>query len=1012
MDISGIVSKAIKEARWLSIEYLNQANDVTHYWCAVKRIIPKEKRLIVDTFNITMVDHKNQGLLKDVSIYMSGIKKAWILEHTTYDQSPSLIAGIEANPKDYEWLKFDRFNQHLITYLKECIHLDSVPYQKKSVLIKGIDLEEIEKPADGQYMLSPEQIGIMTERIERLAKQDAHRGLEKTELSINELGIQTQKGLFIVAYRKLMFNPNRRALVLSSDTVFNYEFLADKHDAFRHNLHNYLDIETEAFTELYLREPEQAKNMLAEVLPVRKERLDDRPYFVDIVRKHDQRIFENLDAIAEHKQRGTLSKPLNAFFGNMDTTKRGGKRKFDIVVTDSKINVDQLRVIYNALKYPITYVQGPPGTGKTHSITNLIISAFFNEQTVLVSSNNNKPIDDILKKTNVLKSRGKTIPFPILRLGNNQAVLKTLNELKDILRVHRRFKAEDDKLKRIGLSNRDRMSDLNAIIEDYEKKSDLEEEIDVLKTMKETLDDEFNLSLRIDSLIDLKETEYRKIERITDEDVHAHVVKADDTFLTWAFFTSIKHLNRLEEPKYKELRGIIDHDNEEEKLRLFNRYVKNGERFKELLRVFPIVMTTNQSAYRLGDPEPMFDLVIIDEASQCSTGYALLPIMRGKRLLLVGDQSQLRPVITLARENNVKLLKKYGIPEVYDYIENSVLKVMQQVDNVSSSLLLRYHYRSHPDIINFSNKKYYQSQLKVQVKGDLHKQALRYIDIDHQKTTRPNERNTSEHEARSVFEDIKARKLDDVGVITPFRNQANELRMIAEDMGLENVSIGTVHTFQGDEKDHIYLTPAITKYSSPKTFDWLKNNEELINVATTRAKREFVLVADCKEIEKRSTERNDFHELVQYVRYRGKKSEVPITPRVHMTGFKQYNTTREKEMLETIKHVLSVNERFVVKEKVKVNSILDRFMNSVKDDYGKKAEFDFVLFSKRGANDVPVLVIELDGLEHLSDQKTRNRDRLKEQICEDNGLKLIRISNEYSRRYSYVKEVIKRLTDR
>ncbi|MFP4186708.1 MAG: AAA domain-containing protein [Acholeplasmataceae bacterium] len=1005
-----ILSKAIKEARWLSIEYLNQANDVTHYWCAIKRIIPNEKRLIVDTFNLAMAEQENHGLLKDVSIYLSGIRSARVLDHTTYEQDPNLIAAIEAHPEDYAWLDFDRYNQNLVAYLKECIHLDSVPYHRKSVLIEGIDLEEIEKPPGGKYLLSARQIGIMAERIERLAKQDRYRGLQKTELAINELGIRTPRGLFVVAHRRLMFDPSARSLVPSPATTFNYEFLADKNDTFRHNLHNYLDIETDDFTATYQTDPERAKDMLAGVLPAQKERLDDRPYFIDIIRNQDQRVFENLDAIAEHKRKGTLSKPLNAFFGNMDTTKRGGKRKFDIVITDDRINVDQLRVIYNALKYPITYVQGPPGTGKTHSITNLLISAFFNGQTVLVSSNNNRPIDDILKKTRILKSRGHPIPLPILRLGNNESVLKTLDDLKRIRKAYQRFEAQDEKLMRIGLSNRNKMSGLNQIIEDYEKKLDLEEEIDVLKAMQESLDGEFNLSLRIASLLESKLTEYKRIERITDEDVHAHVVKAEKTFFKWAFFTSIKHLKRLNEPKYEQLRAIIDHGHTEERLRLFNRYVRDKERFKELLRIFPIVMTTNQSAYRLGDPDPLFDLVIIDEASQCSTGYALLPIMRGKRLLLVGDQSQLRPVITLARENNRKLIRKYGIPKAYDYSENSILRVMQQVDNVSNSILLRYHYRSHPDIINFSNKKYYQNQLKVPAARDLGRKALRHIDVDQRTTTRPNERNISEQEAMSIFEDIKARKLTDVGVITPFRNQASLLKRIAERMGLDNVSVGTVHTFQGDEKDHIYLTPAITRHSSPKTFDWLKNNEELINVATTRAKKEFVLVADRKEIARRSPEKNDLHELAQYVTHRGKRSDVPITPRARVSGFKQYNTKREKEMLETIKHVLSIDQRFFVSEKVKVNSILNRFTSPVKHDYGTKAEFDFVLFAKRGEDDVPVLVIELDGLEHWIDARTRHRDRLKEEICKENGLELIRIPNEYSRRYGYVKEVIRGLT--
>ena len=63
------------------------------------------------------------------------------------------------------------------------------------------------------------------------------------------------------------------------------------------------------------------------------------------------------------------------------------------MLKDHKINLDQLLVIHNAMKYPITYVQGPPGTGKTATILNLILTAFFNGRTVLFCSHNNHPID-------------------------------------------------------------------------------------------------------------------------------------------------------------------------------------------------------------------------------------------------------------------------------------------------------------------------------------------------------------------------------------------------------------------------------------------------------------------------------------------------------------------------------------------------------------------------------------------------------------------------------------------
>ena len=55
------------------------------------------------------------------------------------------------------------------------------------------------------------------------------------------------------------------------------------------------------------------------------------------------------------------------------------------------------------MKYPLAYIQGPPGTGKTNTIINTIVTAFFNERTVLFASNNNHPIDGVYEKLSHLK---------------------------------------------------------------------------------------------------------------------------------------------------------------------------------------------------------------------------------------------------------------------------------------------------------------------------------------------------------------------------------------------------------------------------------------------------------------------------------------------------------------------------------------------------------------------------------------------------------------------------------
>ena len=126
-----------------------------------------------------------------------------------------------------------------------------------------------------------------------------------------------------------------------------------------------------------------------------------------------------------------------------------------------------------------------------------------------------------------------------------------------------------------------------------------------------------------------------------------------------------------------------------------------------------MIATTCISAHRLGPPECLFDMTIMDEASQCNTAVALVPVLRGKKLMLVGDPQQLNPVILLGEADNEKLMKKYGISPEYDYRKNSIYKTFLACDAVSDEVLLRYHYRCSPKIIDFNNQKYYHSSLKI-----------------------------------------------------------------------------------------------------------------------------------------------------------------------------------------------------------------------------------------------------------------------------------------------------------
>ena len=1009
-DIAQSLSKAIKEAKWISIDYSNKEGDLKSYWIAITDVDTTYRRVKVNAFNIAKIENNTKGILYDAFLYFDNIKRADILDHTTYSRPTSLISKIESNIDKLEWLSYDLYNEKILDYLKDCIKYDSVCYQKESSMISSIDEDELKKTKrKGYYELSLSQIGELVQKIEKIGKQDKERQFKITDLALNILSIITHQGLFVAVYKKLYFYPLERQLILDDQLYFNYEFSNDENETYKHNLRRYVDIEINEFTSLMETNPKKAKNMLVPSLKRHGEELDERPYILDLIRNYNGYIEKEYISINQAKIDKTLSTPLKAFFGNMDTSLLSRKRAFHIVLLDEKMNVDQLRVVHNALKQPITYVQGPPGTGKTQSILTLLISCFFNEQTVLVSSNNNKPIDDIYLKLNQLTSKGKIIPLPVLRLGNNHKIKESIEVIKHYLSDYDNYTSDDSKLLSIETSNKNSMNNINEIIDNYERRLDLEEEIDALESMMSYISDEIRTSILIQTELNLKKEELNTIPVYQDQDIHAQVVKANDSFLMWLFFTSIKYIKRLKEPKYKEFIEIIYNSDEDSQIRDLNCYLQNPDQLSLIQRVFPIIMTTNQSAYRLGLPKPSFDLTVIDEAGQCSIGYALFPIIRGKRLLLVGDQNQLRPVITLSPEVNAKFIQKHKISDNYNYVHNSIIQLMQNADSISKFILLRYHYRCHKDIIDFSNKKYYHKKLIVPDKTGFDQQALFFLNVNQSRFSRSNDRNVSLPEIQAIIEDIRIKKPASVGIITPFRNQADSIRELVKQENLKNVDVGTIHTFQGDEKDTIYLSTAINHSTSPKTFDWVKNNEELLNVATTRAKKEFVLVGDLKEIKRRSKKTNDLFELTEYVSNKGKEvmlTETEGIKNVNSMNFRQYNTKKEKELLETINQILSLSNDYYVATQVKVSPFMNQYTDPVIFDYGSKAVFDFVIYLKIQGSDFPKLVIELDGGEHKNDPEVITRDKMKEKICKENNISLIRITNDYTRRYVSIKDIL------
>lgn len=585
-------------------------------------------------------------------------------------------------------------------------------------------------------------------------------------------------------------------------------------------------------------------------------------------------------------------------------------------------------------------------------------------------------------------------------------LIESMKRIRRLFEAYKDFNVYSLPLQRLKKDKLARTKNLNEKLETYEKKKELHARLKVLDATLEKLEGKMRYTILSAEREKLKR-EIEALPTITNADILQEVGMRDADFMTWLNYMSIERIQRLKKPRFKPLFEIVDTKDENERVRKFRAYLRDWESFKHLQEVFPFIASTLHSAVRLGPPAPQFELTIIDEAGQATIAHALPAMLRGQQLLLVGDPNQLEPVVSMEETTNRALKRRYQVQDVYDYKENSILKLMMQVDQISKHILLRFHYRSHKDIIHFSNHKYYGRNLIVKTEKP-HSTALGFIDVKND--ANPHQRHSCPKEAAAINQLIQHYKGRRIGVITPFRQQKSLIESRLKDVADTEVEVGTIHSFQGDEKDVVILSLSISPDTRAYTFEWLKNNRELINVASTRAKDYLLVVGDEEALRKQSQGRNDLKDLVDYVKRKGQtplKTSASSSFKRRARGTKPLNTSFEDDFLKTLEHLFTVERQFMVKRAVRPTSI---FESSEEEDdlaYLFTSEFDFVVFDAH--TKAPLLIVELDGIEHRSDAQVKRRDAKKEKLCSNRGILLHRVPNEHARRYHLIREDLIRL---
>ena len=268
----------------------------------------------------------------------------------------------------------------------------------------------------------------------------------------------------------------------------------------------------------------------------------------------------------------------------------------------------------------------------------------------------------------------------------------------------------------------------------------------------------------------------------------------------------------------------------------------------ELFNLIPCWLSSPESVSAVFPMMKVFDLVIFDEASQCFSERGLPAIYRGKQTVIAGDSKQLRP-------NDL-----YQVRWEDEDSDDPVLDVDSLLELAAPylrSVQLRGHYRSKSmDLIDFSNKQFYKSQLFMlpdKEVMDRQEPAIQYVKVDGIW-----ESNVNEIEAEKVISIISDLFLTSpdltVGVVTFNAKQQNLIMDMIDtvrDSGMQipdHLFVKNIENVQGDERDIIVFSTAYAKDKMGKLrmqFGSLnaEGGENRLNVAITRAREKIIIVS-------------------------------------------------------------------------------------------------------------------------------------------------------------------------
>jgi hypothetical protein len=529
---------------------------------------------------------------------------------------------------------------------------------------------------------------------------------------------------------------------------------------------------------------------------------------------------------------------------------------------------DQVTALSRCLSQQVTYLWGPPGTGKTVALAALALKLFQENKRVLIVSHTNLAVDGVIESLcKRITERGRAaIPEgSILRVGTmvKEALITRYGEqihLESVInRNQDKVASRLDHLRRELSQVRDALFAASKRITLFDSREQLLKELERARLNATEADASFISAVR----------QIFKADASSEAGTQTSPMDAGSADTVALIQSSIEQVS-------KELEGCDRHALADQTVELSNRQLEITEAIPVLekyvrdLRVSlldraRIIATTATQAMLSAHDLYMFDAVLIDEASMLPLPLCfLLSGLARERVVVAGDFRQL-PAIA---RSDVHIVRQWYSRDVFECA--GVVDLVDAHREHPALVTLTTQFRSNQTLCSLINDRFYGGMLRTDParleSRVFFKDPLAYLNrspvvlVD---TSRLKPWGEARDGSRSnILHALIVRKIalllsahgagfgpQAIGVICPYRNQANLIRDLLEECSLEDsVSTGTVHKYQGSERDSIILDCTESQPLDLGSFFRAKSLRDpgarLLNVALSRARRYLFVVAN------------------------------------------------------------------------------------------------------------------------------------------------------------------------